>query len=106
MLAVAPPILAVLRVLEAAATGLLDPAELPEEPLDEPPEEPHAANTTAAAVAAVRARSIRRRAGRLLIRCPLSPLPRPRIFGVVMTSCPSFPVSRVPVPGQADGGWR
>jgi hypothetical protein len=79
---VAPPIVAVFRVLEAAATGLLEP----EEPLDEP----HAARTATAAAAAASARSIRRRAGRLPFRCPLSPLPRPRIFRVVMASCPLF----------------
>jgi hypothetical protein len=76
---VAPPILAVLRVLEDAATGLLVPEEPPDEPLDE-----HAASTAAAAAAAASARTIRRRARRLLIRCLLSPSPRPRIFGVVM----------------------
>ena len=45
---VAPPILAVLRVLEDAATGLLEP----EEPPEEPPDEPHAASTATAAAAA------------------------------------------------------
>ena len=35
---VAPPILAVLRVLEDAATGLLEPEDPPDEPPEEPPE--------------------------------------------------------------------
>ena len=48
---VAPPIVAVLRVLEAAATGLLEP----EEPPEELPDEPHAASTAAAAAAAGKA---------------------------------------------------
>jgi len=65
------PILAVLRVLEAAATGLLDPDEPPEEPLDEPPEEPHAASSATAAAAAGKA-SISR--GRLSVSSRMSDL--------------------------------
>jgi hypothetical protein len=51
-----------------------------------------AARAAAAAAAAGSASNIRRRAGPRLSRCALSPFPRPGIFRVVMTSCPSFRV--------------
>jgi hypothetical protein len=55
--------------------------------VDELPDEPHAASVTASAAAAGSSR-IRRRAGPLLSRFALSPLPRPGIIRIAMTSCP------------------
>jgi hypothetical protein len=85
---VTPAIVAVVTVPAAAAAGLL--VLLPEDEGEEAPAELHATRAAAAATAAGSARSIRRRAGRLLIRCalPLPLPPRPGIFRVVMTSCP------------------
>jgi hypothetical protein len=83
---VAPPIVAVLRPPAAAAAGLL--ALLAGEEAEEGPAELHAASAAAAAAAAGSARSIRRRAGPLLIRCALAPRLRPGIVRIVMTSCP------------------
>jgi len=73
----------------AAAGGLL--ALLPEDEGEEAPAELHATRAVAAATAAGSARSIRKRAGLLLIRCALPLPPRPGFFRVVMTSCPLCP---------------
>jgi len=87
---VAPPMVAVFRVLPAVvATGLLVLVLVLVLPLaEDEPDELHAARTAAAAATASSTSSIRRRAGPLLIRRAL-PLPsRPEILSVAMTSCP------------------
>jgi len=90
---VTPAIVAVFTVPTAAAGGLL--ALLPEDEGEEAPAELHATRAVAAATAAGSARSIRKRAGLLLIRCALPLPPRPGFFRVVMTSCPLCRVSPI-----------
>jgi hypothetical protein len=82
---VTPAIVAVFTVPVAAAAALL---VLLAVGVGEAPAELHATRAAAAVAAAGSARSIRRRAGPLLIRRAL-PLPsRPEILSVAMTSCP------------------
>jgi hypothetical protein len=89
---ITPAIVAVFAVPAAAAAGLL--VLLPEDE-GEAPAELHATRAAAAATAAGSARSIRRRAGPLLIRCARPLPPRPGTFRVVMTSCPLCRVSLI-----------
>ena len=84
---VTPAIVAVFTVPAAAAAGLLLEEEGEEEGVAAPAEL-HAARAATAAAAASSGRSIRRRAGPLPSRRARPPLMRPRIFRVVMTSCP------------------
>jgi hypothetical protein len=84
---VTPAIVAVFTVPVVAAAALL--ALLAEgEGEGEAPAELHPTRAATAAAAAGSARSIRRRAGPLLIRRALPLPPRPEIHRVVMTSCP------------------
>ena len=94
---VTPPIVAVFRLPAVPAAGLPVPV-LPPLPVEDVPDELHAASTAAAAATANSASSIRRRLGPLVIRCALSPLPRRG----VMTSCPLCRVCQC-LPGQM--GW-
>jgi hypothetical protein len=77
---VTPAIVAVFAVPATAAAGLL--VLLPEDEGEEAPAGLHATRAAAAATAAGRARSIRRRAGPLLIRCALPLPPRPGSFAL------------------------
>jgi hypothetical protein len=102
---VTPAIIAVFTVPAAAAAGLLM-LPPPEDEEEEAPAELHATRAAAAATAAGSARSIRRRAGPLLIRRALPLPPRPGIFRLVMTSCPLCRVSLISSSRVSPGNWR
>ena len=98
---VTPAIVAVFTVFAAAAAGLL--LLLEDEGAGEAPAELHATRAAAAAAAAGSARSIRRRPRPPLVRRPLPLPPRPGIFRVVMTSCPSCLVCQCLLTGVVGG---